>query len=80
MRDNLPQQQARLRIEAGAGFVQEQHLRVGAIMARAMERRCIMPPEKVRAMWSARSVSLTCRATPAVRRSRSPGALAEVGA
>src|ERR1035438_9306552 len=28
------------------------------IMARAMERRCIMPPEKVRTMWAARSVSL----------------------
>src|SRR6266478_1593395 len=28
------------------------------IMARAMERRCIMPPENPRTIWSARSVSL----------------------
>jgi len=68
--NDFPQEQAGLRVEASAGFV-EKRTCGSCIMARAMERRCIMPPEKPRTIWSARSVSLKRSRRVAARLARS---------
>ena len=46
--NDLPQQEARLRIEARGGLVEEDSTCGSCIMARAIDSRCIMPPEKPR--------------------------------
>jgi hypothetical protein len=49
-------------------------------MARAMESRCIMPPENPRTIWSPRSVSLKRSSKVSARSLRVSGIDAEIGA